>query len=116
MRTDWGVPVRKSRIGFQREEFRLSSCWGMRVFKVELKSMNSIFTYVFLKPSSKGTRYCHGDGIIYGAANCKGSSEDGSLDLIRLLSKHQVGRGSSSLLCRFGPQSLRLNAEVIECI
>ncbi len=49
-RTDWGIPVRKSRIQLQRELLRPSrfslfmSCCGIIVLNAELKSMNSILT------------------------------------------------------------------------
>ena len=41
--TTWGQPVRKSRIHLQREVFE-----GTMVLDVELQSMNSILTEVFL--------------------------------------------------------------------
>ncbi len=50
-RTDWGLPVKKSRIQLQRELLRpsrlnlLMSCCGIIVLNAELKSMNSILTY-----------------------------------------------------------------------
>ncbi len=50
-RTDWGLPVRKSRIQLQRELLRpsrfnlLMSCCGIMFLNAELKSMNGILTY-----------------------------------------------------------------------
>lgn len=104
---DCGLSVRKSRIQLQRKVSRpsrrsfLTNCWGIIMFKVELKPENRILTYVSLDSAvcwvwemaisvEKFRRY----------TNWSTASELGKLELTCLLtshSKHFIMMGVSAL-------------------